>query len=483
MTPLLALLLCLGFVAPPLQERGFAPDPGSADERAPNIVLIVLDDAGYGDLGCYGARPAVTPHLDALAASGLRATDFYVAQPVCSASRAAILTGCYPNRIGIAGALDPRTRVGLAATETTIAELCKSRGYATAAIGKWHLGHQVEFLPTRHGFDEYFGIPYSNDMGAEHPSNPPLYPPLPLLEGERVVETEPDQDALTRRFTDRAIDFLARCETRPFFLYLAHPMPHVPLHVAAERRGSTGFGLYADVLAELDDSVGAIVAKLDELSLRNDTLVIVTSDNGPWLSFGNHAGSAGVLREGKGTTFDGGVRVPCIVSWPAKIEAGRVFRSPWMTIDLLPTVARAIGADLPAIRLDGISVYSALVAKGDAPQDPILEERPLFFWYQENDLEAMRLGRFKLHFPHRYRTMLGNEPGKDGESGRYGRGEIGLALFDLVDDPGEKNDLAKIRPNVVAELEELARAARRELGDALRDKPGRERREPGRVER
>lgn len=474
--PLFLLLLAL---AAPDVPPSASP---SADAAAPNVILVVLDDAGYGDLGCYGARPAVTPNLDALAATGLRATDFYVAQPVCSASRAAILTGCYPNRIGIGGALDHRSKHGLAASETTIAELCKSRGYVTAAAGKWHLGHHAPFLPTRHGFDEFFGIPYSNDMKPEHPTEPGVYPPLPLLEGETVIETEPDQDRLTRRFTDRALDFLVRARGKPFFLYLAHPMPHVPLHVSEHRRGSTGFGLYADVLADLDDSVGEIVAKVEALGKRDDTLIIVISDNGPWLSYGNHAGSSGALREGKGTTFDGGVRVPCIVSWPGKIEAGRVFRQPWMTIDLLPTIARAIGADLPAIELDGLSVYATLLASSESPPDPRLEERPLFFWYDDNALEAMRRGTFKLHFPHRYRTMLGNEPGRDGQSGRYSKAETSFALFDLSDDPGERVDLAAARPDLVAEFEELAKGARRDLGDGPRGKVGRHRREPGNID-
>lgn len=482
--PPLATLCVLGaFALVPLRGDEGAKSPPRIPRSTPNVILVVFDDVGYGDFGCYGAKHPVTPHLDALAASGLRATDFYVAQPVCSASRAAILTGCYPNRIGISGALDHRSDHGLAETETTLAEICKQKDYATAAIGKWHVGHHPQFLPLRHGFDEFFGIPYSNDMKPDHAVEPGIYPPLPLIEGERVVETEPDQNEFTRRFTDRALDFIERSKDRPFFLYLAHPMAHVPLHVSKERRGSTGFGLYADVIAELDDSIGALVKKLEDLDLREDTLLFVTSDNGPWLSFGEHAGSAGELREGKGTTFEGGVRVPCIVSWPARIAPGRVFREPWMAIDLLPTIARALETDIPPLPIDGVSLFGALVAKADAPRDPTFDERNLYFWYQDGDLEAMRRGNWKLHFPHLYRSMAGAALGEDGRSGRYVKAATNSALFDLATDPGEKHDLAGRHRDVVRKLDDLARPARRDLGDALRGKFGTGHREPGRLER
>ena len=288
-------------------------------DRPPNVVLIFADDLAYADLGCYGAEGYETPHLDRMAREGTRFTDFYVAQPVCSASRAALLTGCYPNRIGIGGALGPGAKHGLHPEETTLAELCRARGYATAILGKWHLGHRAPHLPMRHGFDEYYGIPYSNDMWPHHPESPDAWGDLPTMSGADIVGYNTDQREFTLGFTDRAIDFIERHRDRPFFVYLAHPMPHVPLHVSEAFRAKTGRGLFGDVIAEIDESAGRILDALRRLDLDDDTLVIFTSDNGPWLSYGDHAGSAAPLREGKGTTFDGGVRVPCIMRWPARI--------------------------------------------------------------------------------------------------------------------------------------------------------------------
>ena len=302
-------------------------------EPPPNFVIVFADDLGYGDLGCYGARGYRTPNLDRLAAQGTRFTSFYVAQAVCSASRAALLTGCYPNRIGILGALSPSSKTGLNPAELTLAEVLKTRGYATAIFGKWHLGDAPEFLPTRHGFDEYFGLPYSNDMWPLHPEYANLppdaaprkrgYPDLPLFEGERVAirpVTAAHQAQLTTWYTERAVDFIGRHRDRPFFLYVPHAMPHVPLFISAKFRGKSRAGLYADVIREIDWSVGEILRALRRHGLEERTLVIFTSDNGPWLLYGNHAGSAGPLREGKATTFEGGVRVPFIARWP---EIGR----------------------------------------------------------------------------------------------------------------------------------------------------------------
>jgi arylsulfatase A-like enzyme len=280
------------------------PVPAAAADRPPNFVVVLTDDQGYGDLGCYGAKGFTTPNIDRMAAEGVRFTDFYVAQAVCSASRAALLTGCYPNRLGILGALNPTSKVGIGAGEKTIAEVLKPRGYATAVFGKWHLGHHPPHLPTRHGFDEYFGLPYSNDMWAKNPSA--NFPDLPLIEGDRTVATNPDQRMLTTWYTERAVQFIGANKDRPFFLYVAHNMPHVPLHVSEKFRGKSAQGLYGDVIMELDWSVGQILAALRDTGLDERTLVLFTSDNGPWLSYGNHAGSAGPLREGKGTDWEGG---------------------------------------------------------------------------------------------------------------------------------------------------------------------------------
>ena len=458
--------------------------------RPPNIVVMFTDDQGYGDVGVYGAKGFETPNMDRLAREGVRFTSFYVAQPVCSASRAALLTGCYPNRIGIAGALNPRSRVGISDAEVTLGELCKSRGYATAIFGKWHLGYQREFLPTRHGFDEFVGTPYSNDMWPFHPDFAKLppgtaerkrgYPDLPLLDGERIIDpqvTAEDQARFTAQFTERAVDFIGRNHARPFLLYVPHPMPHVPLFCSEQFRGKSKQGRYGDVIMEIDWSVGQILAALRRHDLEQDTLVIFTSDNGPWLSYGNHAGGAGPLREGKGTTWEGGVRVPCLMRWPGRIPAGQVCDEPAMTIDVLPTVAGLIGAELPGHKIDGLDIWPLMEGKAGA-RSP---HEVLYFYYHDNHLEALRSGRWKLVLPHKYRSLTG-EPGRDGRPGGYSQRECGLELYDLQADIGEQHDLAGQRPEIVARLEALAEGARDDLGDRLTDRTGRNVRPPGRIQ-
>ncbi len=429
--------------------------------RPPNVVIVFTDDQGWGDVGCYGATGIATPQLDRMAREGIRFTSFYVAQPVCSASRAALLTGRYPNRIGIHGALGPWSENGLPASETTLAELAKSRGYATGIFGKWHLGHRPAFLPTRHGFDTFFGIPYSNDMWPFHPDyypHPPGtskrkrgYPPLPLYVDERIVNPAVDaatQRAFTATFTERAIAFIERNRDRPFFCYVAHPMPHVPI-----------FRSYPEVIEEIDRSVGDLLAAIRRLGLDDDTLVVFTSDNGPWLSYGDHAGSSGGLREGKGTTWEGGVRVPCIARWPGQIPAGAVCDEPAMTIDVVPTVARLIGAQAPPA-LDGRDIGALLRGEPGAksPHDA------LYFYYRRNHLHAVRAGRWKLVLPHRYRTLAG-ESGHGGRPGPYRQVPCGLELYDLRADPAEATDVAAANPSVVRRLERLAARARDDMGD------------------
>lgn len=454
--------------------------PDASDEaasRPPNVVIVFTDDQGWGDVGVHGAEGYATPNLDRLAREGAELTDFYVAQPVCSASRAALLTGCYPNRIGIHGALGPGSKHGIAAEETTLAELLRAEGYATAHFGKWHLGHHPRFLPTRHGFDEFYGIPYSNDMWPHHPENPDAWGDLPTLEGEEVVGHNTDQTRFTGDFTARAVDFVERHADEPFFVYLAHPMPHVPLHAGPEFAGTTERGLYGDVIAEIDASVGALLDVLERTGNDGNTLLVFTSDNGPWLSYGDHAGSAGPLREGKGTTFEGGVRVPFLARFPGRIAAGLTSDEPAMTIDLLPTVAGLVGAPLPAREIDGKDVWPLLTEPG-APSP----HEALFFWYHRGDLEAMRAGRWKLHFPHRYRTMEGREVGSGGVPGEYDHdARVGLALYDLEEDVGETTNVADEHPEVVARLTALADRVRVELGDGLTETEGAEVREPGRV--
>lgn len=444
-------------------------------ERPPNVVLIFADDLGYGDLGCYGAQGYRTPHLDRLAKQGMRFTDFYVPQAVCSASRAALLTGCYSNRVGILGALGPGAKIGLNPAETTIAELLRERGYATAMYGKWHLGDHESVLPRKHGFDEYYGLPYSNDMWPKHPTSR-AYPPLPLFENETVLERDPDQTRLTTDYTARAVKFIERSREKPFFLYLAHSMPHVPLFVSPKFAGKTKRGLFGDVIAEIDWSVGQIMEALEKQGLTRNTLVIFTSDNGPWLSYGDHAGSAGPLREGKGTEFDGGVREPAIFHWPGKIRSGSVCREPAMTIDVLPTVAALTGAAVPGERIiDGKSLRPLLLGEKGA-RSP--HEALYFYWGGE--LQAVRSGPWKLHLPHEYRSLK-DRPGSGGLPGPYVQKKIELSLFNLDSDVGETRDVAAEHPEVVARLQQHAERAREDLGDTLTGRKGRNVREPARL--
>ncbi|HLN29814.1 MAG TPA: sulfatase [Gemmataceae bacterium] len=433
--------------------------------RPPNFVIILSDDQGYADVGCFGAQGLQTPNLDRMAKEGIRFTNFYVAQAVCSASRAALLTGCYPNRVGILGALDPKSKHGISAGEKTIAEVLQPRGYVSAIFGKWHLGHLPAFLPARHGFVEYFGLPYSNDMLPK--AGKTTYPDLPLIEGEKTIQKNPDQSRLTTLYTEHAVDFIARNKDRPFFLYVAHAMPHVPLAVSDKFRGKSARGLYGDVIEEIDWSVGQILAALRQHGLDEQTFVMFTSDNGPWLSYGDHAGSAGPLREGKGTTWDGGQREPCIMRWPGKIPAGSVCSEPAMTIDILPTLARQAGATLPQQKIDGLDIWPLISAQPGA-KNP----HEAYYFYWNNELQAVRSGRWKLYFPHEYRTLAGKPGGTGGKPIEYQKAKTGLELYDLKEDIGEKADVAAKHPDVVKQLEALAETARAELGDSATHRVG-----------
>jgi arylsulfatase len=462
----------------------------AAPVERPNIVIIFCDDLGYGDLGVYGAKDYRTPNLDRLAAEGNRLTRFYVAQAVCSASRAGLLTGCYPNRIGIRGALGPRSKVGIHSGEMTIAEVVKQRDYATAIFGKWHLGHQLMFRPTRHGFDEYFGLPYSNDMWPFHPGFvhlPPEqrerrgFPDLPIFKNEEVAiaqVTAKDQRQLTTWYTEHAVDFIERSKDGPFFLYLAHSMPHVPLYVSDKFQDKTKRGRFADVIEEIDWSVGEVMTALGRHRLDERTLVIFTADNGPWLSYGNHAGSAGPLREGKGTSWEGGVREPFIARWSGVIPAGKVTSEPAMTIDLLPTIAGLVGAELPKHKIDGLDVWPLLVGR-DGAKNP---HEAYFFYYADEQLQAVMSGKWKLYLPHTYRTLAGRPGGRDGRPVDYEQRTLTRPeLYDLQSDISETSDVAAANPRVVERLLALAEAARDELGDTLTKRAGKGVRPPGRV--
>ncbi|SHI65166.1 sulfatase family protein [Pseudozobellia thermophila] len=449
-------------------------------EGKPNIVLIFTDDQGYGDVGVFGADDIATPNLDRMAAEGVKLTSFYSAQAVCSASRAGILTGCYPNRIGIHNALMPNSDIGLNPEETTMAEMLKDNGYTTAIYGKWHLGDHPDFLPTKNGFDEWFGIPYSNDMWPLHPQQGPIFNfgPLPLYKNETVIDTLTDQSQLTTQITEHSVDFINRNKDKPFFLYVPHPQPHVPLYVSEKFKGKSDRGLYGDVIMEIDWSVGQIVQALEKNGLTENTLIIFTSDNGPWLSYGNHAGSALPYREGKGTAWEGGQREPFIAKYPKKLEAGKVIDVPVMAIDLLPTIAAITGSELPDTTIDGKNVWKLLT--GETKESP---QEAYFFYYRVNELFGVRYGKWKLYFPHRYRTMDGQEPGKDGLPGNYRMVDLEeIELYDLESDESETNNVASENPQVVEKIKELADRMRSRLGDSLKNIQGTENREPGRVD-
>jgi len=454
--------------------------PVKEEERSPNIVLIFTDDQGYQDVGVFGSPNIKTPNLDQMAADGVKMTHYYAAQAVCSASRAGILTGCYPNRIGIHNALGPDNTHGINETETTLAEMLKEKGYATAIYGKWHLGHHKKFLPTRHGFDEWFGIPYSNDMWPYHPQQGPIFnfPDLPLYENETVIDTLVEQSQLTTQITERSVDFIKRNKDKPFFLYVPHPQPHVPLFVSDKFKGKSERGLYGDVIMEIDWSVGQIIQALKDNGLEEDTMVIFTSDNGPWLSYGNHAGSALPLREGKGTAWEGGQREPFIMKYPKKLKPGRTVDVPMMAIDILPTIAHVTESKLPEQVIDGKNAWPILTGERTQPvQDAY------FFYYRVNEMFGVRYGKWKMYFPHRYRTMDGQEPGKDGQPGNYRYVDMEeIELYDVVNDVSETNNVAEAHPEIVAEIKARANTMRQRLGDSLMELEGSETREPGRVD-
>ena len=437
----------------------------------PNIVLIVTDDQGYGDLGTYGARGFATPRLDRMASEGIRFTDFYAAAASCSPSRAAMLTGMYPQRVGIPNVLMPQSTKGLHRDEVTLAEMLGGSGYATACIGKWHLGHAPEHLPPNHGFDVYFGIPYSNDMTPDSVKNPNPYarrhPPLPLVEGLEVIDTEPDQRQLTRWYTERAVSFIEDSADAPFFLYLPHTFPHMPLFASDSFAGKSGQGLYGDVIMEIDWSVGRILDTLEQLELDKNTLVIFTSDNGPWLVKGDNSGSAGSLREGKGTTFEGGHRVPLLMRWPGVIPAGTESSELITAMDFMPTVARLTGSIADGLAFDGRDITALLRQEKDAKSP-----HEAFFFYQGRQLQAVRSDVWKMHVPHRFRSIHGARLSSATHPGTYAQDSIGLALFNLETDSGETTNLAAEHPEIVERLHALMDRMRADLGDALTGQNG-----------
>ncbi len=433
----------------------------------PNIVLIMCDDMGWADLGCYGSTQNPTPNIDQLRKEGVRFTNFLATQAVCTSSRVALLTGCYPNRLGLGGtALGPNSKVGLSNDEQTLGALLQKAGYHTGVVGKWHLGDAPKFLPPAHGFDESMVTPYSNDMwprgyGRGDESRRKMYPELPrYVDGHLMGHTRDwvDMDAMTSSQGLRAVRFIEdnAGKPQPFFLYMPTSMPHTPLGASSDFKGKHATP-YADTLADLDRAVGAVMAKLRDKKVEQETIVIFTSDNGPWLNFGRHAGSAGPFREGKGTTFEGGVRVPFIVRWPGVIKAGSETDALAANIDIVPTLLAATEAPAPKNEIDGISFL------------PVLKEgktatREAFAYYYGDRLEAVRKGKWKLHLPHAYRSYVDMIPAeRDGYPAKTHQRQIGLSLYDLDKDPGEKDDLSAAEPELVKELQALADAERKRL--------------------
>lgn len=451
----------------------------------PNIILINMDDMGYGDTEPYGMTGIATPNFNRLAKEGMRFTHFDVAQAVCTASRTALLTGCYPNRLGMAGALAPWAKVALNPQEETIASLLKKNGYKTAMLGKWHLGSQPPYFPTHYGFDSFYGLPYSHDMWPVDYNGKPVtdtgnrlgkYPPLPIIDGDRVVAinaTLADQAKLTTTLTQKAVSFITANKKSPFFLYLAHPMPHVPLAASTRFKGKSEAGIFGDVIMELDWSVGEIMNALDKEGLSANTVLIVTSDNGPWLNFGSNAGSSGGFREGKGTAWDGGVRVPCLVRWPGTVEAGGVCSQLLTNMDLLPTIVTITGAPYPKNKIDGLSFMPLLLGK--TPKSP---REVFYYYYDKNNLKAVRYKNWKLVLPHQSRSYVLDTQGKDGYPGKTTDVAVKTALYNLTHDPGEVYDVQKLYPDVAEKIMTFVEQAREDLGDDLTNRKGKNVRSP-----
>ena len=455
---LLVIAGCQATTEPSATESPIAGAEPAAAATPPNIVLIFVDDMGYADIGSFGSPIARTPNLDRLALEGQKWTSFYAPASVCTPSRAGLLTGRFAVRSGMAGlvharhVLFPTSLGGLPQNEVTIAELLQTKGYVSSAIGKWHLGHLPQFLPTSQGFESYFGIPYSNDMNMPGGNETPwalenfFAPPnidnwdVPLMQDEEILERPANQFTLSKRYTEHAIDFMRKSHEagKPFFLYLAHNMPHTPLFVSEDFDGVSAGGAYGDVIEEIDWSVGEIVSALKQLHIEDNTLVVFTSDNGPWLTMLTHSGSAGRFRDGKGTTWEGGMRVPAIFWWPGKVQP-RTVTGLGSALDLMPTFAAISGATMPDDRLyDGVDLSPTLFADFESPRDTL-------YFYRFTDIFAVRKGKYKAHF---------SIYGAFGGDGRTDLAEP--ELYDLENDPGEQYNIAAEHPEIVAELKELA---------------------------
>ncbi|MFV0592001.1 MAG: sulfatase [Draconibacterium sp.] len=452
----------------------------------PNVIIINMDDMGYGDTEPYGMTGIPTPNFNTVAKEGLRFTHFYASQPVCSASRAALLTGCYSTRVGINGAILAKDKVALDPKEETIASMLKENGYSTGMFGKWHLGNDAPYLPTLYGFDEFFGLKYSNDIWpydylgnrVTDPNSRKFHnPTLMIVDGVEPVDsikTMEDQGRLTSLFTEKAVSFINRNKDNLFFLYLAHPMPHAPIAAGERFKGKSELGEFGDVMMELDWSLGEIMKALEGNKIAENTLLIVTSDNGPWLHFGDHAGSNAGFREGKLSTFEGGARVPLIVRWPGKVESSWVESELMTNMDILPTIAAATGSKLPEQEIDGLNFLPLWEGKTETgPRDVFY----YYFGFGKANLQAVRYKNWKLVFPHAYNSYSGLH-GKDGNPGVLTKANVSLSLYDLAHDPGEQFDVSVLYPEVVKKMQELAEEARDKFGDDMTQREGKEVRGP-----
>ncbi len=434
---------------------------GQQNEKLPNFVIIFLDDSGWADFHPFGDPAYKTPNVEQLASEGCRFNQFYVPQAVCSASRSALLSGCYPGRTKVFGAHGPRAR-GLDPKYATIGQVLKARGYTTAVFGKWHIGDQPDTRPPARGFDESCGLMYSNDMWEFHPQNPKAYSKYPLQfweNGKVIVErmTKKELPMLTTWYTEHAVSFINRNKDKPFLLYVPHSMPHVPIACSEKFKGKSGTGLYGDVMMEIDWSVGEITKALKSNGVEDNTLVLMTSDNGPWTSYGNHAGKT-PYREAKGTAFDGGTRSACIVKYPGKIKPGTSSQRAFCTLDVLPTFAHLAGAKLPENPVDGKNVWDLIVGEPGA-KNP--HEYYPFCTGANFEGVISGDGKWKLHVPHSYRTLV--EPGMDGMPGKFVQKEIELSLFDMENDPHETTNVLDKYPDVAERLKRYAEEHRQKF--------------------
>ncbi|TCK83276.1 sulfatase family protein [Albibacterium bauzanense] len=446
--------------------------------QKPNVIIIMMDDMGYGDIEPYGMTGIPTPNFNRMAKEGTRFTHYNAAQAVCTASRASLLTGSYPNRVGMSGALLPGSKTALNPEEETIASLLKASGYITGMLGKWHLGNEAPYFPLSYGFDSFYGIPYSHDIWPidydgnriTDPNNMRgKWPALPVIEGNKKVDsilTLQQASLLTRTFTEKAVSFIKENKNNPFFLYLAHPMPHVPLVASDKFSGKSEMGVFGDVIMELDWSIGEVLSTLDEEKIADNTILIVISDNGPWLNFGDNAGSSGGFKEGKSTSWEGGTRVPFLIRWPDKIEGGTVNSSLMTNMDLLPTLAKATGSSLPKNKIDGLNFLPLWLHETNKGPREVF-----YYYFGKNNLEGVRYKNWKLVLPHPSGSYTALH-GKAGHPGVISRVNVPLALYDLAHDPGEAYDVQQLYPEIVQKLIGLAEDARVDLGDDLTQRVG-----------